>query len=93
MDKERRHFIKNKLQVIQTGLEILLDKVADDPSVLVLTETTSNLHNKRFIKSIDNLIFNLTKEEFSDLQPDLLLTFGGLIVSKKIKKSYNIEPV
>ena len=67
-------------------LEILLDKVADDPSVLVLTETTSNLHNKRFIKSIDNLIFNLTKEEFSDLQPDILLTFGGLIVSKKIKK-------
>ena len=32
------------------ALEILLDKVADDPSVLVLTETTSNLNNKRFIK-------------------------------------------
>lgn len=68
------------------ALETLLDKVADDPSVLVLTETTSNLYNKRFINSIDNLIFNLTKEEFSDLQPDILLTFGGLIVSKKIKK-------
>ena len=39
------------------ALEILLDKVADDPSVLVLTETTSNLNNKRFINSIDNLIF------------------------------------
>ena len=68
------------------ALEILLDKVADDPSVLVLTETTSNLHNKRFINSVDNLIFNLTKEEFTSLQPDILLTFGGLIVSKKIKK-------
>ena len=68
------------------ALEILLDKVADDPSVLVLTETTSNLNNKRFINSIDNLIFNLTKEEFTSLQPDILLTFGGLIVSKKIKK-------
>jgi len=67
-------------------LEILLDKVADDPSVLVLTETTSNLHNKRFVNSIDNLIFNLTEEEFTSLQPDVLLTFGGLIVSKKIKK-------
>jgi 2-succinyl-5-enolpyruvyl-6-hydroxy-3-cyclohexene-1-carboxylate synthase len=67
-------------------LELLLDKVADDPSVLVLTETTSNLNNKRFINSIDNLIFNLTQEEFASLQPDILLTFGGLIVSKKIKK-------
>ena len=67
-------------------LELLLDKVADDPSVLVLTETTSNLHNDKFISSIDNLIFNLKEEEFKSLQPDILLTFGGLIVSKKIKK-------
>ncbi|MFD2565849.1 2-succinyl-5-enolpyruvyl-6-hydroxy-3-cyclohexene-1-carboxylic-acid synthase [Pseudotenacibaculum haliotis] len=67
-------------------LELLLDKVANDPSVLVLTETTSNLHNHRFINSIDNLIFNLTEEEFTSLQPDILLTFGGLIVSKKIKR-------
>lgn len=66
-------------------LEDLLEKVADDPSVLVLTETTSNLHNQRFVHDIDNLIFNLTPEEFTALQPDILLTFGGLIVSKKIK--------
>ena len=69
-----------------SALEILLDKVADDPSVLVFTETTSNLYNKRFVNSIDNLIFNLTEEEFTSLQPDILLTFGGMIVSKKIKK-------
>ena len=68
------------------ALETLLDKVADDPSVLVFTETTSNLYNKRFVNSIDNLIFNLTEEEFTSLQPDILLTFGGMIVSKKIKK-------
>lgn len=67
-------------------LEDLLEKVANDPSVLVLTETTSNLHNDRFVHDIDNLIFNLTPEEFSSLQPDILLTFGGLIVSKKIKR-------
>lgn len=67
-------------------LELLLDKVADDPSVLVLTETTSNLKNSRFVSNIDNLIFNLTSQEFLELQPDILLTFGGLIISKKIKK-------
>lgn len=68
------------------ALELLLDKVADDPSVLVLTETTSNLRNKRFVNNIDNLIFNLTTEEFEALRPEILLTFGGLVVSKKIKK-------
>jgi 2-succinyl-5-enolpyruvyl-6-hydroxy-3-cyclohexene-1-carboxylate synthase len=69
-----------------TELETLLERVANDTSVLVLTETTSNLHNHRFVNSIDNLIFNLTPEEFASLQPDILLTFGGLIVSKKIKR-------
>lgn len=67
-------------------LEDFLDKIAEDNSVLVLTETTSNLHNNRFVNSIDNLIFNLSDEEFKALQPDILLTFGGLIVSKKIKQ-------
>lgn len=68
------------------ALEELLEKVAQDPSVLVLTETTSNLHNKRFVNDIDNLIFSLTDAQFKDLQPDLLVSIGGFVVSKKIKK-------
>lgn len=63
----------------------ILDELAKDTSVIVLTETTSNIHNKQFFNSIDKLIAPLTEEEFKDLQPDILVTFGGLIVSKKIK--------
>ncbi len=68
----------------------LLDKLAKDPSVLVLTETTSNLHHPNFFSSIDSLVapIELSKnkdELFKALQPDVLLTLGGLIVSKKIK--------
>ena len=67
-----------------------LDILANDPSVIVLTETTSNLHHSNFFASIDSLIAPIEKSEekevlFSKLQPDVLLTFGGLIVSKKIK--------
>ncbi|MAD98058.1 MAG: 2-succinyl-5-enolpyruvyl-6-hydroxy-3-cyclohexene-1-carboxylic-acid synthase [Flavobacteriaceae bacterium] len=67
-------------------LHDLMDTHADDPSVLILTETTSNFHHSKAINSIDQLIFSLTEEEFKDLQPDILVTFGGMIVSKKIKK-------
>ena len=68
----------------------LLEKLAKDPSVLVFTETTSNLHHPRFFPSIDSIILPLEKSreretKFKALQPDVLLTFGGLIVSKKIK--------
>ncbi len=64
--------------------------LADDPSVVVLTETTSNLHDPSFFPSIDSIlapIEKLTKraEIFGQLRPEILLTFGGLIVSKKIK--------
>ncbi|TYB73077.1 2-succinyl-5-enolpyruvyl-6-hydroxy-3-cyclohexene-1-carboxylic-acid synthase [Bizionia gelidisalsuginis] len=63
-----------------------LDQLAADESVLVLTESTSNIHHKNFIPGIDKLIGALTCEEFETLQPDLLLTFGGLVISKKIKQ-------
>jgi len=62
-----------------------LDELAKDESVIVFTETTSNLHHPQFFSSIDKIIAPLTTEEFKALQPDILLTFGGLIVSKKIK--------
>ncbi len=62
-----------------------IDGLAKDKSVLVLTETTSNLQHDNFIPAIDQLIENLTEKDLEDLKPEILLTFGGMIVSKKIK--------
>ncbi len=62
-----------------------LDILANDERVIVFTETTSNLHHDNFFPSIDKIIAPLNDEEFKHLQPDILLTFGGLIVSKKVK--------
>ena len=62
--------------------------LAKDPSVVVLTETTSNLHHSDFIPYIDKLLTYTEKDPTlkESLHPDLLLTFGGLVVSKKIKQ-------
>lgn len=62
-----------------------LDELADDDSVVVLTETISNLHHPDFFSCIDQLITSFTEEEQKQFQPDVLLTFGGMIVSKRIK--------
>ncbi|WP_430468023.1 2-succinyl-5-enolpyruvyl-6-hydroxy-3-cyclohexene-1-carboxylate synthase [Winogradskyella ouciana] len=62
-----------------------IQQIADDDSILVFTETTSNLNHPDFFPSIDKIIAPLEAEEFKALQPDILLTFGGLVVSKKIK--------
>jgi 2-succinyl-5-enolpyruvyl-6-hydroxy-3-cyclohexene-1-carboxylate synthase len=62
-----------------------IDELASHPSVVVLTETTSNLHHPDFINNIDTLITPFTDKEFTELQPRVLITFGGMIVSKRIK--------
>ncbi|KOY53034.1 2-succinyl-5-enolpyruvyl-6-hydroxy-3-cyclohexene-1-carboxylic-acid synthase [Polaribacter dokdonensis] len=69
-----------------TELHKLMDLYSEDDSVILLTETTSNLHHSKAINAIDQLIFSLGDEEFKELQPDILITFGGMIVSKRIKR-------
>lgn len=77
----------NQPNIMERGV---LEALAQDGNTLVFTETTSNLHHPDFFPSIDSIIAPIEKSAdretlFQDLQPDLLITFGGLIVSKKIK--------
>ena len=72
----------NQMNVLST---LNSDKIGTDASIVVLTETTSNLHHSNFINTIDTLITPFTKQDFDDFQPDLLITFGGMLVSKRIK--------
>jgi 2-succinyl-5-enolpyruvyl-6-hydroxy-3-cyclohexene-1-carboxylate synthase len=65
-----------------------LDKLTSDPSVLVMSEVSSNIVHDRIVWGIDTLIAPI---EFDDdliaaLQPDMVITIGGMIVSKKIKQ-------
>ncbi|TDP02913.1 2-succinyl-5-enolpyruvyl-6-hydroxy-3-cyclohexene-1-carboxylic-acid synthase [Flavobacterium sp. 245] len=63
----------------------ILENFANDPSIVVLTETTSNLHHPSFINSIDTLITPFDDCDFKELEAKVLITFGGMIVSKRIK--------
>ena len=62
-----------------------VEALANDNSVVVLTETTSNLHHPSFINNIDTIITPFSNEDFEAFCPDILVTFGGMIVSKRIK--------
>lgn len=65
--------------------EAVLAQLAIDPSVVVLTESISNLHQSNFLSNIDTIITPFTADDFTAIQPEVLLTFGGMIVSKRIK--------
>lgn len=65
-----------------------LHQLLEDPSVIVLTEKTSNFSHPAAIDAIDCLMAPIELEQNGgeeQLKPDLLLTVGGMIVSKKIK--------
>jgi 2-succinyl-5-enolpyruvyl-6-hydroxy-3-cyclohexene-1-carboxylate synthase len=63
----------------------IIDLLANDDSVVVMTETTSNLHHPSFLNNIDTIITPFSKKDFRNFQPDILITFGGMVVSKRIK--------
>ena len=66
-------------------LQEMIERLSNDPSVIVFTETTSNISHPSFISSTDRILETLTAEEKHELRPDLLVSIGGAIVSKKIK--------
>jgi 2-succinyl-5-enolpyruvyl-6-hydroxy-3-cyclohexene-1-carboxylate synthase len=67
-----------------------LEFLTQDESVVIMTETTSNLNHSSFFYSIDGILAPIEIDQNKDyflnkLKPDLLLTFGGMLVSKKLK--------
>ena len=67
------------------GLRKQLVQLAALPQVTVHTEATSNLDDTAFIACIDRVIESVNERNEKDLRPDLLITFGGAVVSKRIK--------
>ncbi len=63
----------------------IVNVLANNNSVVVMTEVTSNVHHANFITNIDTIITPFTDEDFSNFQPEILVTIGGMIVSKRIK--------
>lgn len=92
LDKCLEYWQKSSKKMILAGVnppddidQKWLELLAKDESVIVFTETTSNLHHPAFFSNIDKIIAPLDTEDFKQLQPDILVTFGGMVISKKIK--------
>lgn len=61
-------------------------KLQKASSFLLWSESLSNLEKTPQIGSIDRMINPLTEKDRKLLQPDLLITIGGEVVSKMVKK-------
>ena len=86
-DNSERILILVGLLPLNHGLNEILGKLTEiDKRVVVLTEVTANLHHENFCSNIDRLIDSLDfPEETQQFKPDLLITIGHSIISKKVK--------
>ena len=62
-----------------------LIELANDPSYAILVENTSNLVSQKWIHCIDRTLQMISEDELKEFAPDLLITFGGAVVSKRVK--------
>jgi 2-succinyl-5-enolpyruvyl-6-hydroxy-3-cyclohexene-1-carboxylate synthase len=70
---------------IDAKLKALLVEFLGRSNHLLFTETLSNLNGLEGVHSIDRLVNTLSSKEKEFLQPDLVITFGGEVVSKMLK--------
>ena len=62
-----------------------LSQLVKLPQVVLLTETISNINVEGAITTIDRTLTQLNDSNRDDAVPELLITFGGSLVSKMIK--------
>lgn len=67
-------------------LQSMLSQFVKNHSVVVLTEANSNLYHEKFFNHIDRYLFNFSEEDCKTYAPDLLITIGQNVVSKKVKE-------
>ncbi len=67
-------------------LEKILNGLASKEEAVVFAENLANIMGNSIINTPDRLVASLNKEELNELKPDLLITMGGPVVSKKLKK-------
>ncbi len=67
------------------SVEKLLNDIAADPSICIMVENTSNISGVRLNHCIDRSLNVIQDDQREHFKPDLLLTFGGAVISKRIK--------
>lgn len=82
----KRTMILIGTQDFSEQLELQLTQLVKNHSVVVLAEANSNVKHPKFFRHIDRYIFNFTEDDFKHYAPDLLVTIGQNVVSKKVKE-------
>ena len=63
-----------------------LQQLSLTDNIVVLTETISNVKGGNILTNIDRIISPLSDTELESLRPDIVISFGGALVSRYVKQ-------
>ena len=70
----------------ENGLDSVLASFLEKGDAVVLAEQIANVHLPQLIPNFDLVLASLPEEELNEYSPDLLITIGGHITSKRLKQ-------
>jgi len=73
-------------------LNNLLNELSRDSGTIVLVENTSNLSGPNFVSCIDRTLNSISSDQKEWYTPDLLISIGGAVISKRIKAFLKQQP-
>lgn len=68
------------------NLQKCISEISKFPNVAIMAETISNLHLNPLDFSVDSVLTAFSFEDLYQLKPDIVITVGGSLVSRKLKE-------
>ena len=68
------------------NLQKAITSLATLPNVVIMAETVSNLHLGDDCFMVDTVLFPLSDARMRELAPDLVISLGGALISRKLKE-------
>jgi len=77
---------------VKEKFNAVIKKIEKISNVVVIAEPISNIQSNLTINNIDRVLNVILPEETDDFRPDVLISFGGSLVSKQIKTFLKNNP-
>lgn len=82
----QRKMIVFGVSKLDPEMQVIANELSKRDDVLVITENLSNLSGDRIISTPESFIASLNADEAKHLMPEILISVGHSIVSKKLKQ-------
>ncbi len=90
--KARKRMVLCGQNALDSDLILLLEKQSLSKNAVILAEPIANVKGENIIRPVEKIMMMMEECQDEIPEPDLLISFGGQVVSKKLKKWLKQKP-